>query len=340
MNLERKACAAPEFKLSDEGNGGFSGYASVFGLLDRQGEIVVKGAFAAGLAQFERDGFITLAHDWDMLPIGSIKTAHEDDQGLWIEAEFHSTPEAQACRTYTRERIQRRKSVGLSIGYWVRDDERTREARLLKAVDLTEVSIVSVPANPAAGANQAKTATPSKAVYLGEDAEQQATWGMLDSLHYMLQEALYRCLFMGNGTREESLAAADACLTEYHALVMKAITALYPPDTADIKALAAAVKAAWKLGDPSDPPAGKEFDREIERALAALADLIPRSREIAQLRAKSGRTLTAARRADLATLHADLGSLLEETQPRAPEAERLAAELSFYRQKAQARAYG
>jgi hypothetical protein len=362
MNLERKSCDLAEFKLSEEGHGGFSGYGSTFGTLDRQGEIVVKGAFTKTLAQFEADGFITIAHDWDRLPVGSIKSAREDEKGLWIDAEFHSTPEAQACRTYVRERIARRKSVGLSIGYWVKDDERTRDARLLKEIALAECSVVTVPANPAAGASQAKRETQMKAQYLGEYAEQEATWGMLDSLHYSLQSALYGCLFMGDGTREECLAAADACLAEHHALVLKAITALYPDDTADMKALAADVFATWHIGDvrrqtsdvsseltpddrrltppTSDPPAGKEFDTAIDEAHAAIADLIARSREIAALRAKSGRTLSAARRAELEQLHADMGALLTETAPRAPAAERLAAELSLYRRKAAMRACG
>lgn len=343
MNLERKSCDAPEFKLSEEGNGAFTGYASVFGVLDRQGEIVMPGAFAKTLADFERDGFITIGHDWDCLPLASIKSAREDQKGLWIEAEFHSTPEAQACRTVMRERLARRKSVGLSIGYWVRDDERTREGRLLKELALAETSIVTVPANPAAGASSAKATGPQgKATYLGAYAEQEMTWSLINSLGYSLREALYGCLFSDEaGSREDRLAAADACLQEFHDLALKAITALYPmDDTADLKALAAEVKAAWKLTDASDPPAGKEFDAEIDRALAALADLIPRSREIAALRAKSGRTLSAARRSDLAQLHTDLGTLLDETKPRASEAERVAAELSFYRRKAALRAYG
>jgi HK97 family phage prohead protease len=339
-DLQRKMCDLAEFKLTDEGNGGFSGYGSVFSVLDRQGEIVAPGAFTDTLPQFEKEGFIAVSHDWDRLPVGSIKACRQDEKGLWIDAEFHSTPEAQACRTYVRERLQRGKSVGLSIGYWVRDDERTKDGRLLKQLDLAEVSVVTIPANPAAGAARAKAEQQQKATYLGEYAEQDATWSMLDSLHYSLQNAIFTCLFMGEGTREECLAAADGCLAEYHAMAMQAITALYPADMADTKALAAEVKAAWHISDPSDPPAGKEFDAQIDEAHACLADLIVRSREIALLRAKSGRTLSAARRQELAQLHTDLGALIEETAPKAPLAERLAAELAFYARKAELRAYG
>lgn len=351
-DLQRKTCDLAQFKLSEEGSGGFEGYASVFSVLDRQGEIVAPGAFAKTLGQFEQTGFITVAHDWDALPIASIKRSREDAKGLLIEAEYHSTPEAQACRTYVRERLGRGKSVPLSIGYWVRDSLPSADGLLLKELELAECSLVTVPANPEAGVSSAKAraaraaggapphplpATAAKASYLGADAEMEMTWSVVNSLGYSLQDALYTCLFGSQGPREEKLARVDACLTEYHQLVLKALTALYPEE-APTEALAAEVKIAWNLADPSDPPAGKEFDRQIERTLADLTDLIPRSREIAAMRAKQGRTLSAARRQDLATLHAGLGVLLQEFTPRAAVAERQAAELSLYRRKARMRA--
>lgn len=337
MDLQRKTCDLAQFKLSEEGTGSFAGHASVFNVLDRQGEIVQPGAFAGTLEQFEATGFVAIAHDWDALPVASIKRCREDEKGLWIEAEFHSTPEAQGCRTYVRERLGRGKTVPLSIGYWVRDSQPTKEGLLLKQLDLAEVSIVTVPANPQAGAARAKTAG-TKAQYLGEYAEMDMTWQVLHSLGYSLQDALYACLFGAEGMREEKLARVDDCLAEYHQLVLKAITALYPEDGAETEALAAEVKAAWNLSDSSDPPAGKEFDRQIDEAHAALVDLITRSREIAVMRAKSGRTLSAARREDLAALHTALGLLLVEVAPRASEAERRAAELDFLRRKHRLRA--
>lgn len=340
MDLQRKTCDLASFKFDETECGGFLGYASLFGVLDRQGDIVARGAFAATLEQFKETGFITVAHDWDALPVATVRDCYEDEKGLFIDCEFHSSDEAQAARTYMRERINRKKSCGLSIGYWVRDSLNTPEGHVLKAIELAEVSLVTVPACPPAGVARVKAAA-AKAQYLNPYTEMEATWSAISSLSYALQEALYGCLFTDEATREERLANADACLGEFHALALKTITALYPDDpAADLGALAAEVKAAWNLSETSDPPAGKEFDREIERTQAALADLIPRSREIATLRAKQGRTLSAARREDLTALHADLGALLKEMEPRATDAERQAAELSFYRRKAQMWAFG
>lgn len=363
MDLQRKTCDLASFKFDDTECGGFLGWASVFGVLDRQGDIVAKGAFADTIEQFKQTGFIAIAHDWDALPVATIRDAYEDDKGLFIDCEFHSSDEAQAARTYVRERINRKKSVGLSIGYFVKDSLNTPEGHVLKAIDLAECSIVTLPACPPAGVSRVKgayiplrtdstgslivpdtgraTTAAEKALYLNPYTEMEATWSAISSLSYALQEALYQCLFSDEATRAERLAKADACLAEYHALVLKGITALYPED-ADMEALAATVKAAWNLSDQkaSDPPAGKEFDRQIETALADVADLIRRSREIAALRAKAGRTLSAARREDLTALHTDLGRLIVEVAPRASEAELRAAELSLYAKKAHMRAYG
>jgi HK97 family phage prohead protease len=149
--LQHKECLDGEFKILDDSpHGSFTGYASVFGNTDRQNEVVVKGAFASTLPAFLKDGFGALNHEWSTLPIATISEAREDERGLWVKGQFHSTPDAQAARTIVRERLERGKSVGMSIGYRVNDDEFKEAVRYLKDVDLFEVSLVSVPANPEA----------------------------------------------------------------------------------------------------------------------------------------------------------------------------------------------
>jgi Escherichia/Staphylococcus phage prohead protease len=146
--LQHKECLDAEFKiLDDDPMGSFSGYASIFGNTDRQNEVVVKGAFASTLPAFLKDGFGALNHEWSALPIATISEAREDDRGLWVKGQFHSTTDAQTARTVVRERLERGKSVGMSIGYKVKDDEFKDGARFLKDLDLFEISLVSVPAN-------------------------------------------------------------------------------------------------------------------------------------------------------------------------------------------------
>jgi HK97 family phage prohead protease len=149
--MEHKAEGNSQIKIFDTGkHGALSGYASTFANFDRANERVVKGAFSGTLAKFKQDGFIAVGHDWSSLPVATVTDAYEDEHGLFLSAEFHSTPLAQEARTIAQERIDRGKSVSMSIGYEVKTDEFIEEGRLLKELDLFEVSLVNVPANPLA----------------------------------------------------------------------------------------------------------------------------------------------------------------------------------------------
>jgi uncharacterized protein len=154
MDLERKVCADAkiEIKAGKDGHGQLTGYAAVFGLIDRDGDIIAKGAFVEDLPWFVENGFIAVGHNHGALPVASISKAAEDDYGLLITADFHSTPEAQAARVTAQERIDRGKSVSLSIGYKpkVGGVEYVPEGRLLKKVQTFETSLVNIPANPLA----------------------------------------------------------------------------------------------------------------------------------------------------------------------------------------------
>lgn len=151
-----------EFKFLDggpDGPGGFEGYASLYGVLDSGGDIVEKGAFARTLPAFLKDGFIGLGHDWSGLSIGTVDDAYEDDRGLFLKATYHSTPDAQAARRVAMERMERGKTVGLSIGYGiapggavVKEDEH----RHLTDLSLYEVSQVALPMLRPAGLTSVK----------------------------------------------------------------------------------------------------------------------------------------------------------------------------------------
>ncbi len=143
---------------SDESpNGSFEGYGSIYGNYDRVDEAVEAGAFK-NIDDFVKNGFIASGHAWDNLPIATITEAVSDSIGLKIKAEYHSTQAAQDARKVMSERLARGKFVGLSIGYSVLDSEATDKGRVLKALELFEISFVTVPANPLAGVTSAKSA--------------------------------------------------------------------------------------------------------------------------------------------------------------------------------------
>jgi HK97 family phage prohead protease len=168
---ERKTVCLVEAKARADGGGPgtIEGYASVFGGIDSYGDQIQPGAYAETLAEFLADGFVAWGHDWNN-PIATPTVAREDERGLWIAAEFHTDAEAQRARTIATERLERGKSMGLSIGYealaweWRKVDEPVRDAwgdwtdriRVLTRIKLYEVSLVTVPADEAARVTAAK----------------------------------------------------------------------------------------------------------------------------------------------------------------------------------------
>jgi HK97 family phage prohead protease len=154
-NMERKTITLAGAGVSEAGTGSFSGYASLFGVLDSQGDIVARGAYSATLPRFVERGFIAWSHDWSD-PVATIREAKEDDRGLYITADFHSDEASQRARTRTVERIRRGKFMGLSIGYQPVVADQTDAGRVLRQIDLFETSLVTVPALADAGVMAAK----------------------------------------------------------------------------------------------------------------------------------------------------------------------------------------
>lgn len=145
-----------EFKqtaLDDEG--AFSGYASVFNNTDLDGDIILPGAFAKSL---QSGNPIRLLSQHDIKePIGVIKSAREDEKGLFVEGKL--TLEVQKAREI-RALLKDGAIDSFSIGFRIKDSDfdRDRGVRLIKDIDLGEVSFVTFPANPAATLSVIKSA--------------------------------------------------------------------------------------------------------------------------------------------------------------------------------------
>ena len=152
-----------EVKLAGDGadpaEGTIEGYASVFGLLDRGGDIVQPGAFKKSLADWRRKKSfppILWQHD-SSAPIGVWTELTEDDKGLKAVGRLVlDVPQAASARAL----IKAGAVKGLSIGYRTKQAEldRTTGARLLKEVELWEISAVTFPMLPEATLTGAKAA--------------------------------------------------------------------------------------------------------------------------------------------------------------------------------------
>ncbi|MGF1500812.1 MAG: HK97 family phage prohead protease, partial [Paracoccaceae bacterium] len=140
-----------------ESDGRVEGYASLFGVADHGGDVVMPGAFAGSLRRRgPRDIRFLFQHD-PAQPIGVWHEVAEDVSGLRVEGEIL----AEVSRGRDAIALMAAGAIdGLSIGYrTVRaaPDPETGGRRLLE-VDLWEVSLVTFPLLPTARAALGRTA--------------------------------------------------------------------------------------------------------------------------------------------------------------------------------------
>lgn len=144
---------------SVEDDGTFTGYGSVFGVVDSYQEVVIKGAFTESLSEIKASGR-PLPALWQHMsgePIGRYDILREDDNGLFVSGRLLKTDVQRAREAYA---LMKEGIVsGLSIGYYVRDSsyDEKKGIRTLKNLELVEVSIVTFPANDAARVESVKS---------------------------------------------------------------------------------------------------------------------------------------------------------------------------------------
>ena len=149
IGLERK------FSIADNGlslvdGQVIEGYASLFGVTDRGGDVVEPGAYAASLAELAEAGRrvkMLWQHD-PAQPIGVWDEAREDGRGLYVKGRLlPGVARAQEAAAL----IEAGAIEGLSIGYRTRRATKDRAGhRRLVELELWEVSLVTFPMLPEA----------------------------------------------------------------------------------------------------------------------------------------------------------------------------------------------
>ncbi len=163
MKSNRVARAAPERKRApmpvrtvDE-DGAFSGYASLFDVVDLGKDKVATGAFRRCLAARKPSSVRMLYQHAPEEPIGVWDEVREDATGLFVSGRITS----DSARGREVLSLLRSGAIdGLSIGFRTersRTDRRTGVRTILEA-DLWEVSIVTFPMLPAARVSNVKSA--------------------------------------------------------------------------------------------------------------------------------------------------------------------------------------
>jgi HK97 family phage prohead protease len=150
--LLRKTLSLSDVSLKMEGDdaGRFGGYASVFGNVDADGDIILRGAFDYTLRNNGKPKMF-FNHDWNSIPVGKWLSAKEDDHGLWVEGEF--TP-GLAAADAVRAAMKHGTIDGLSVGGLIKtqdwEDTGNGQRLIRRWTKLVEISPVVFPANDAA----------------------------------------------------------------------------------------------------------------------------------------------------------------------------------------------
>lgn len=191
MKIEQKHINGISIKSIDE-QGNLEGYASKYGNIDSYGDIVIAGAFTKSLEQHKQAGGLPKMfwqHNQDA-PIGRWLEFEERSDGLFMRGKLNL--ETQRGREAYSD-IKFGSIDGLSIGYYTKQStyDPQNDVRYLKEVDLVEVSVVSIPANPIS------TVTGVKAGSRNSAADKDRIMSAIDNLVALLDDEDRELLFQG-----------------------------------------------------------------------------------------------------------------------------------------------
>lgn len=135
--------------------GEFEGYASVFNNTDLGNDVIEPGAFTKSIRRRKSSIKLLWQHQSDK-PIGVFDSIKEDEKGLLVKGRLVKF--GQGLEAY--ELLKMGALDGMSIGFRVNPnkvsyDKRTRK-RIIKEVDLMEISLVTFPMNPLAKVQSVK----------------------------------------------------------------------------------------------------------------------------------------------------------------------------------------
>ena len=141
----------------DKNYGTFEGYGSVFGNKDLGNDVIEAGAFAKSLKKRKPQNVKLLYQHKSDMPIGVFDEIREDEHGLVVKGRLALKTQAGA-EAY--ELLKMGALDGLSIGFRVNPKEvsydKRGNKRIIKEVDLMEVSLVTFPMNPQATVRSVK----------------------------------------------------------------------------------------------------------------------------------------------------------------------------------------
>ena len=167
-----------ELVKSDDDAGKISGYFSTYDRIpDSYGDVVAPGAFTDTIKAREESGHkfpLCWNHDLNQI-IGQVDTIEDTEKGPLMTASFFNTPLAQEKREIVKSGVV----YQFSFAYDIREAaqvtlEDGTKANELQKLDLFEVSIVPVPANPRAEVTDIKSEVATATVKIVPEVDLEA----------------------------------------------------------------------------------------------------------------------------------------------------------------------
>lgn len=155
METKRLALDSASVKFETDGMR-FAGYASIFGGVDSYGDTIDPKAYDRTIKPKNRERPIRLRWNHYGPIIGKWEDMRVDEKGLWVEGEL--TPgHSVAANVFAS--MKHGAVDGLSIGYMPKKIEMLEDGkrRLLKEVELFEISVVEEPADLGAKISDVKS---------------------------------------------------------------------------------------------------------------------------------------------------------------------------------------
>ena len=147
--MEHKTFTAHlNLKSLDEG-GIFEGYASVFGVQDSDGDVIVKGAFRKSIERFQSKGKMPKML-WQHNPsiiVGKYLELREDDYGLFVKGALILEVE-KGREAYALMKAGELDAMSVGFNIDAAGAGVNGRGRVIEDVDLWEISLVTWGANP------------------------------------------------------------------------------------------------------------------------------------------------------------------------------------------------
>jgi HK97 family phage prohead protease len=149
MIIQHRAFPFHVKEIADSGV--FTGYASVFDVLDYYRDVVRRGAFTKSIADWKAKGKLPpllWQHD-SRNPIGPHEDMYEDEKGLYVKGRLlvDDVPQARTAHALLKHKV----ISGMSIGFDIEDDGMEYDGKTnvwnLTAIKLWENSLATFPAN-------------------------------------------------------------------------------------------------------------------------------------------------------------------------------------------------